>query len=53
MEVAQVVTPPPAEELVASAALPATASNLPLIGLVGLMALSAAFALRAFTRRIE
>lgn len=53
VEVAQVVTPPPAEEPAASAALPGTASNLPLIGLVGLMALSAAFALRAFTRRIE
>jgi len=53
VEIAQVVTPPPPEQLVASAALPATASNLPLIGLVGLMALSAAFALRAFTRRIE
>jgi hypothetical protein len=51
VELAQVVTPPPAEALVASAALPASASNLPLIGLVGLMALSAAFALRAFTRR--
>jgi hypothetical protein len=53
VEIAQVVTPPPPEQLVASAALPATASNLPLIGLVGLMALGAAFALRAFTRRIE
>ncbi len=53
VELAQVVTPPPANELIASAALPGTASNLPMIGLVGLMALSAAFALRAFTRRIE
>jgi len=53
VEVAQVVTPPPAEELVASAALPATASNLPLIGLFGLMALSAAFAIGAFTKRTE
>jgi hypothetical protein len=53
VEVAQVVTAPPAEELVAPATLPATASNLPMIGLVGLMALSAAFSLRAFRRRIE
>jgi len=51
VEVAQVVTPPPAEQLVASAALPGTASNLPLIGLFGLMTLCAAFALGAFTRR--
>ena len=52
VEVAQVVTPPPAEALVASAALPATASTLPLIGLIGLMALIAAFALGAIAKRI-
>ncbi len=52
VELAQVVTPPPAE-LVASAALPGTASNLPLIGLLGLMALSAAFALGTFARRFQ
>jgi len=53
VQLAQVVTPPPAEELVASAALPATASNMPLIGLFGLMSLSAAFALGAFARRFS
>jgi len=53
VELAQVVTPPPAEALAASAALPATASNLPLVGLLGLMALSAAFALGAFARRFQ
>jgi len=51
VELAQVVTAPPLE--VASAALPGTASNLPLIGLLGLMALSAALALGAFTKRFE
>jgi len=51
VELAQAVTPPPAEQLVASAALPGTASNLPLIGLIGLITLCAAFALGAFTRR--
>jgi hypothetical protein len=44
VEIAQVVTPPPAEALVAS--LPKTASQLPLIGLFGLLALGAAFTLR-------
>jgi hypothetical protein len=53
VELAQVVTPPPAESLVASAALPATASNLPLIGLFGLLTLSAACALGAFARRFS
>jgi len=47
VELAQVVTPPPPAELVASAALPATASPLPLIGLLGFLALGGAFALRA------
>jgi hypothetical protein len=51
VELALVVTPPPAEQLVAS--LPATASNLPLIGLLGLMSLGAAFALGAFAKRIQ
>ena len=50
---AQVVTPPPAEQLIASAELPHTASNLPLIGLFGLMTLGAAFALGAFAKRIR
>lgn len=53
VELAQVVTPPPAEQLVASAALPGTASNLPLIGLLGLMTLGAAFALGAFAKRFQ
>jgi len=47
VELAQAVTPPPAEQV----ALPATASSLPLIGLLGLMALGAAFVLGAFAKR--
>ena len=47
VELAQVVTPPPAEQV----ALPATASSLPLIGLLGLMFLGAAFVLGAFAKR--
>jgi hypothetical protein len=50
---AEVVTAPPAVEEVAAAALPATASNLPLIGLFGLMALLAAFATRTAAKRIQ
>jgi hypothetical protein len=50
VELAQVVTPPPANEPVA-AVLPTTASSLPLIGLFGLMALGAAFVLGAFAKR--
>jgi LPXTG-motif cell wall-anchored protein len=51
VEVAQVVTAPPAEALVASneapaAQLPKTASSMPLIALVGLLTLFAAFTLR-------
>ncbi len=49
---AEVVTAPPAVEELA-AALPATASNLPLIGLLGLMALLAAFATRTAAKRIQ
>ena len=45
------VTPIPAEPLVAPVTLPSTASDLPLIGLFGLMTLCAAFALGAFTKR--
>jgi hypothetical protein len=52
VELAQVVTAPPAEELAAPAALPGTASSLPLIALLGLMALSAAFTLGAFAKRV-
>jgi hypothetical protein len=47
VELAQVVTTPPAQEQ----ALPATASSLPLIGLLGLMAVGGAFFLGAFTKR--
>ena len=53
VQLAAVVTPPPAEEAsgsmapAAETALPSTASPLPLIGLFGLLALGGAFALRA------
>jgi hypothetical protein len=54
VELAQAVTAPPAEELVASAAvLPHTASMLPLMALLGLLALSASFVLGAFAKRIS
>ena len=56
VQLAQVVTPPPPAELVATASaprLPDTASNLPLIGLFGLMALGGAFAVRAFAKRLQ
>lgn len=58
VQLAEVVTPPPAEEvLVASApvqqTLPETASTLPLIGLFGLLALGGAFALRAAAKRLN
>jgi hypothetical protein len=47
VEVAQVVTPPPpAEAPAAPESLPKTASNLPLIGLFGLLALGAACTLK-------
>ena len=58
---AEVVTAPPAVEEQAAlpavqenaAALPATASILPLIGLFGLMALLAAFATRTAAKRLQ
>jgi hypothetical protein len=59
VQLALVVTPPPAEKAssmapaVEAAALPSTASSLPLIGLAGLMALAAAFAIRATAARIQ
>jgi len=61
VQLAEVVTPPPAQTEVATAAvteeadraLPATASPLPLIGLLGLMALGGAFALRSFASRVR
>jgi hypothetical protein len=57
VELAQVVTPPPAQELVAQKtepvkALPATASSLPLIALLGLLALGGAWALRLAQKRV-
>jgi hypothetical protein len=54
VQLAQVVTPPPAEEqLVASSAvLPHTASPLPLIALLGFLALGGAFVLRAAEKRV-
>jgi hypothetical protein len=54
-----VIAPPPAEMEVATtpmpiaAALPATASTLPLIGLIGLMSLCAALSLRAIENRVR
>jgi hypothetical protein len=51
VQIAEVVTPPPAAELVASAKLPTTASSLPLIALLGFLALGGAFALRAVEKR--
>lgn len=50
IELAQVVTPPPPAELTA-AKLPATASSLPLMALLGFLALGGALALRAFEKR--
>ena len=61
VQVADVVTPPPAEVVVASTVtepaapeeLPKTASPFPLIGLFGLLALGGALALRAVESRIQ
>jgi hypothetical protein len=62
VQLAQVVTPPPAAEMQVARApvsmelertLPATASTLPLIGLFGLLALGGAFAVRAAARRLR
>jgi hypothetical protein len=60
VEVAAVVTAPPPAELALTAtpmpaadALPATGSTLPLIGLIGLMALGGAFSLRAIEARVR
>ncbi len=54
--VAEVVTPPPAEAEVAAetpATLPKTASPVPLIGLLGLLSLGGAFAVRAVASRVR
>lgn len=48
VELAQVVEPPP----MAAEALPKTASPLPLIGLIGLLSLGAAFAVSVFSKRV-
>jgi hypothetical protein len=56
VQLAEVVTPPPALTEVAAATektLPATASTVPLIGLLGLIALGGAFAVRTAARRLE
>ncbi|MEO8658706.1 MAG: hypothetical protein ABI693_09560 [Bryobacteraceae bacterium] len=54
--VAEVVTPPPAAPVEVAMAkvkkLPRTASTLPLVGLIGLTALGAAFALRSAAARV-
>jgi len=60
VEIAAVVTTPPAAELkpdtaptqVAAARLPQTASPFPLIGLLGLLALGGAWALRLVQKRV-
>ena len=54
VQLAEVVTPPPAETEVAMApALPATAGTMPLISLFGLMALGAAFTVRGVAKRLR
>jgi hypothetical protein len=51
VEIAAVVTPPPPAELIAVAKLPETASPLPLIALLGFLALGGAFGLRLLQKR--
>jgi hypothetical protein len=61
VQVAEVVTPPPANTEVAAApgpaeaekTLPHTASPLPLIGLLGLLSLGAAFGIHATAKRLQ
>lgn len=59
VQLADVVTPPPAQFEVATASrvpqktLPSTASTLPLMGLFGLMALTGAFAVRAIAKGLQ
>ena len=50
---AEVVQAPPAEVLVAENTLPHTAGSLPLIALMGLMALCGAFVVGAFAKRLQ
>ena len=55
VQLAEVVTPPPAEVAAAVAGpeeLPKTASPFPLIGLFGLLALSAALAVHVIAKRV-
>jgi hypothetical protein len=53
VELVQVVTPPPAQnEVATAAALPHTASQLPLTALLGLLALGAALAVRTAGKRL-
>lgn len=55
VQLAQVVTPPPAEQLVAQAepapALPATASSMPMVALFGMLALAGALTLGFIQKR--
>ena len=54
VELAQVVTPPPAEPVqVAAAQLPKTGSELPLIELLGLLTLCGGFTLRLVQKRLS
>ena len=54
VQLAEVVTPPPAETaMVAEKTLPATASPLPLIALLGLLALGGVLALRVAEKRFQ
>jgi hypothetical protein len=52
LELAQVVTPLPADQVVART-LPATASTMPLIALLGLLALGGAFVLRLTQKHLQ
>jgi hypothetical protein len=51
VQLAQVVTPPPADAPAMPQKLPSTASTLPLIGLFGFLALGAALSLRVVRKR--
>jgi hypothetical protein len=53
VQLAQVITAPPAEPQMIAQALPATASPLPLIAMFGLLTLGAALAVRMIERRVE
>jgi MYXO-CTERM domain-containing protein len=50
---AQVVTRPPDVLMASAEKLPKTASPLPLIALLGLLGLGAAFSLRSITARLQ